>query len=101
MLTVLILAVVLSVVIALTLAFASRAFYVYEDPRLQDIIGMLPLANCGQCGNPGCKGMAESILREESRLTSCKPGDQPMRERIAAYLETHPDEEGEFTKAKM
>lgn len=98
---VLILAIVLSVVIALTLAFASRAFYVYEDPRLQDLIGMLPLANCGQCGNPGCKGMAESILREESRLTSCKPGDQPMRDKIKAYLEATPNEEGEFTKVKM
>lgn len=101
MAAVLILALVLSVVLALLLVFASKAFYVYEDPRLQEIIGMLPLANCGQCGNPGCKGMAESLLREESRLTSCKPGDQAMRERIAEYLKTTPNEDGEFTKVKM
>ena len=101
MIVVLILAVSLSVILAVILSFASEKLYVYEDPRLQDIISFLPLANCGQCGNPGCKGMAESILREDSKLTSCKPGTQEMREAIKEYLETHPNEDGEFTKAKM
>jgi electron transport complex protein RnfB len=98
---VLVLAVALSIIIALILSFASEAFYVYEDPRLQDLITLLPLANCGQCGNPGCKGMAESILAEESKLTSCKPGNQEMRDAIKEYLETHPNEDGEYTKVKM
>jgi len=98
---VIVLAVALSVIIAGVLAFASKALYVEEDPRLQDIVSMLPGINCGNCGNPGCKAMAESILAEESRLTSCKPGTQEMREEIAEYLKTHPDEEGEFTKVKM
>lgn len=101
MVIVLILAAALSVVIALILSFASEKLYVYEDPRLQDIINMLPLANCGQCGNPGCKGMAESILAQDARLSQCKPGDQDMRDRIAEYLTTHPDEDGEITKTKM
>jgi electron transport complex protein RnfB len=91
----------LSVSLAVILSFASQALYVPEDPRLNEIINLLPLANCGQCGNPGCKGMAEAILSENTRLTSCKPGDQAMRERIREYLETHPDEEGNFVKVKM
>jgi electron transport complex protein RnfB len=92
---------VLSVALALLLSFASKVLHVEEDPRLQDIIDMLPNQNCGLCGNPGCKGMAESILREDSKLTQCKPGDQAMRDDIKEYLETHPNEAGEFVKVKM
>jgi len=95
------LALSLSIGLAIILSFASDALHVPEDPRLNDLINLLPLANCGQCGNPGCKGMAEAILSENTRLTACKPGDQSMRERIRDYLQTHPDENGEFTKVKM
>jgi len=99
--TVLILAAVISVVLALLLSLASTVLHVEEDPRLQDIIDLLPNQNCGLCGNPGCKGMAEAILREDAKLSQCKPGDQPMREEIKEYLESHPDESGEFVKVKM
>ena len=95
------LALSLSIGLAVILSFASEALHVPEDPRLNDLINLLPLANCGQCGNPGCKGMAEAILSENTRLTACKPGDQAMRERIREYLQTHPDDNGEFTKVKM
>ena len=45
--------------------------------------------------------MAESILIEESKLTQCKPGTAEMREEIKEFLETHPDESGEYVKVKM
>lgn len=101
MTTVIILSVVVSVVLALLLSFASVALHVEEDPRLQDIIDMLPNQNCGLCGNPGCKGMANAILREDSKLSQCKPGDQEMRESIRDYLNEHPDDSGEYVKVKM
>lgn len=101
MTTVIILSVVISVVLALTLSLASVLLYVEEDPRLQDVVDMLPNQNCGLCGNPGCKAMAEAILNEDSKLSQCKPGDQEMRDDIKEYLESHPDESGEFVKVKM
>jgi len=45
--------------------------------------------------------MAESILIEESRLSQCKPGTAEMREEIKEYLESNPDESGEYVKVKM
>ena len=99
--TVLVLGVVLSVVLALLLSVSSVIFHVEEDPRLQELLDMLPNQNCGLCGNPGCKAMAESILIEESKLTQCKPGTAEMREEIKEFLETHPDESGEYVKVKM
>ena len=98
---IIILSLALSLVLALILSFASTALEVEEDPRLQDILDMLPNANCGACGNPGCKGMADAILREDARLSQCKPGDQDMREDIRDYLLDHPDEAGELVKVKM
>jgi len=98
---VIILALVVSVGLALLLSFASVALHVDEDPRVQDITDLLPNQNCGLCGNPGCKAMAVSILDEGSRLSQCKPGDQEMRELIKEYLEDHPDESGEYVKVKM
>ncbi len=98
---VIILALVVSVLLAALLSFASVALYVDEDPRLQDIVDLLPNQNCGLCGNPGCKAMAQAILDEDAKLSQCKPGDQEMRELIKEYLEESPDESGEFVKVKM
>ena len=100
-LIVIILAAVISIVLALLLSFASVALSVDEDPRLQDVVDMLPNQNCGLCGNPGCRAMGQAILNEDAKLTQCKPGDQEMREAIKAYLEEHPDENGEYVKVKM
>ena len=98
---VIILALVVSVLLAALLSFASVALHVDEDPRLQDIVDLLPNQNCGLCGNPGCKAMAQAILDEDAKLSQCKPGDQEMRELIKEYLEESPDESGEFVKVKM
>lgn len=98
---VIILSVVVSVALALLLSFASVALHVEEDPRLQDIVDMLPNQNCGLCGNPGCKAMANAILHEDSKLSQCKPGDLEMRENIRDYLAEKPNESGEYVKVKM
>ena len=98
---VIILSLILSITLALLFWGASILFYVEEDPRLRDLIDLLPNQNCGMCGNPGCKGMAEAILQEDARLTQCKPSTKEMRQEIAQYLKTHPDEAGDYVKVKM
>jgi electron transport complex protein RnfB len=100
-LPVILLTLIISIALALLLWGASVILHVDEDPRLQDVMDLLPNQNCGLCGNPGCKGMAEAILAGEVRLSQCKPGDQAMREEIRDYLAEHPDENGEYVKVKM
>lgn len=101
MLLLLVIGLGLSIIIGLLLSVSEDLLAVEEDPRLNEVIALLPNINCGACGNPGCKGMAESILREDARLGQCKPGNQEMREEIAEYLRTTPNEDGDFTKVKM
>ncbi len=101
MVVVIVLALVVSISLALLLSLASVALYVDEDPRLQDLVDLLPNQNCGLCGNPGCKAMAQAILDEDAKLSQCKPGTLEMREDIRDYLADHPNEAGELVKVKM
>lgn len=100
LIVIVILAVVLSAILAFALSFADTKLAVDEDYRIKEVANMLPNANCGACGNPGCRGMAEALLNGDSKLTQCKPGTQEMREQIAEYISTHPNEDGEYTKVK-
>jgi len=61
----------LGVVIGTVLVIASKAFYVYEDPQVVAINDVLPGANCGGCGFPGCNANAEAIVNGESDVNSC------------------------------
>ena len=36
------------------LALAAQKFKVEEDPKVAEILEVLPGANCGACGFPGC-----------------------------------------------
>lgn len=42
---------------------ASKRFAVYEDPRIAQVGELLPGANCGGCGFPGCAGMADALVK--------------------------------------
>ncbi len=44
------------------LLVAARRFYVFEDPRIARIEDLLPGANCGACGLPGCKAYSEALV---------------------------------------
>ena len=56
----------LTLLLAGMLIMANRKLYVYEDPRIEVVEEMLPHANCGACGYPGCRPFAESLVSGES-----------------------------------
>jgi len=39
--------------------------------RLEDILQNLPGINCGSCGAPNCRALAEDIVNGEARITDC------------------------------
>lgn len=72
---------------AIVLFVASKKFAVYEDPRIGEVAEVLPQANCGGCGYPGCAGFAEACVKAgslEGKL--CPVGGQPVMARVAAIL---------------
>ncbi|MBO5846401.1 MAG: Fe-S cluster domain-containing protein [Bacteroidales bacterium] len=56
----------IGLLLALVLFLAAKAFYVEEDPRIDQVQEVLPGANCGGCGYPGCRGFAEACVKSSS-----------------------------------
>ena len=76
----------LTFLLALMLVLANKKLYVYEDPRIDAVEEMLPHANCGACGYPGCRPFAEALVKGEALPGKCTVSTEEGRERIANYL---------------
>jgi electron transport complex protein RnfB len=70
------------------LAIASRVFAVYRDPRVEQIASLLPGANCGACGLPGCQAYAEAAVSSGTLPAACPAASGEAREAIADILGT-------------
>ncbi len=79
--------VVLGVLSAVILYFIAQKFNVWEDPRIDQVEPMLPGANCGGCGMPGCRALAEALVKQDdiSNLY-CPVGGTEVMQGIASFL---------------
>lgn len=62
---------VLGIAFGAGLAVAARKLAVKSDPRVDEIETLLPGANCGACGYPGCRGLAEAIAGGSAPVNAC------------------------------
>lgn len=76
----------LCVALATVLALAHRTLHVEEDPRIDRVTDLLPGANCGACGLPGCRAFAEGVVSGELQPGQCTVADPDARAFIASYL---------------
>ena len=65
---------------------ASKKLYVYEDPRIDQVEDMLPHANCGACGFPGCRPFAEALVSGQVLPGKCSVSSDEGRSAIASFL---------------
>ncbi len=73
-------------VFAILIALANRRLWVWEDPRIDVVAGMLPNANCGACGLPGCRAFAEQAVGGQVTPSQCTVGSDEVHQAIAAFL---------------
>jgi len=80
----------IGLIAALVLYLLSKKFAVKEDPRLGQVQEVLPGANCGGCGFPGCGGLAAACVKAADAGSleglNCPVGGQPVMEKVAAIL---------------
>ena len=80
---------------AVVLSVANKYISVKEDPRIGQVTGLLPGANCGGCGYAGCADYARAIVQNGASLTCCSVGGADVSNAIASALGRLPGETAE------
>jgi Na+-translocating ferredoxin:NAD+ oxidoreductase RNF subunit RnfB len=81
----------IALISAIILFFIAKAFKVEEDPLIDEVAENLPGANCGGCGYPGCRGLADAIVKAGSlEGLNCPAGGSDTMTRIAEILGVTP-----------
>jgi len=73
---------------ALGLSVAEKKLHVDEDMRIIRIVELLPGANCGACGYPGCSNFAENIVKGNAPFDGCPVCNSDNLDEIAAIMGT-------------
>ena len=80
----------IALVAAAVLFVCSKKFAVKEDPRIAQVSAVLPQANCGGCGFPGCSGMADALVKAADGGSleglNCPVGGSAVMEQVADLL---------------
>jgi Na+-translocating ferredoxin:NAD+ oxidoreductase RNF subunit RnfB len=76
----------LTFMLASLLVVAHQKLRVEEDPRIDVVEEMLPSANCGACGYPGCRPFAEALVAGETSPGKCTVSTEDGRAQIASFL---------------
>ncbi len=78
---------ILGTLAAVVLYFVAQKFKVIEDPRIDQVEEVLPAANCGGCGFPGCRAFAEALVKSDdiSNL-NCPVGGSETMNKAAGIL---------------
>ena len=71
----------------MVLYVVAEKFKVEEDPRIDEVEKVLPGANCGGCGQAGCRAFAQHCVKSES-LDSCycPVGGNDVMQKVAGVL---------------
>lgn len=79
---------IVGLVIGVLLGIASIIFAVKIDERVLAVYEALPHFNCGSCGYPGCKGMAQGLVNSEVPISNCKPSKPDRKQKIKEILDS-------------
>ena len=77
---------ILGMVFGIGLAIASDKFAVKVDPRIDSINEVLPGANCGACGQPGCSGFAQAVVEGKAPVSGCTVGQASVAKLVASIM---------------
>lgn len=80
----------IGLILAVSIFVVGKKFAVVEDPRIGQVAEVLPGANCGGCGFPGCGGMAAACVKAADAGSldglNCPVGGADCMKQIAGIL---------------
>lgn len=72
--------------LGLMLSLASKVFHVKRDERIDEICEILPSANCGGCGYPGCANYAKAVVEGTAASNLCVAGGEEVTKKISDIM---------------
>ncbi len=75
----------IALLFSVIISIAHKKLRVEVDPRVELINEILPGANCGACGYPGCQNYAEAIVKGEAP-NKCSVGGPEVAAKIAEIM---------------
>lgn len=76
----------MGLVLGLVIGIAVKIFAVNTDPRVEEVEGLLPGANCGACGFAGCADFARALSEGSANPDDCPVSDPESLSAISALL---------------
>jgi RnfABCDGE-type electron transport complex B subunit len=76
----------IGLVLSVLLVIGRKVFYVEVDERQEKLMDILPGANCGGCGFPGCSGYATALVSGKADPAKCPPGGAELAAEIGEML---------------
>jgi electron transport complex protein RnfB len=76
----------LGLAVGVLLMVASRKFKVETNPLIDEILGVLPNANCGACGYAGCADFAQRVVNENAPINGCPVGGFEVAKQIGGIM---------------
>lgn len=92
---------VISGVLGVILAIASKVFEVKTDERVEKVLEILPGANCGGCGYAGCAALAEAIVKGDAPANACNAMTKEKANAICAIIGVDSAVEKERRRAQV
>jgi len=80
----------LATILGLILGYSAIRFRVEGDPIADQIDGLLPQTQCGQCSYAGCRPYAEAIAAGQAEINRCPPGGETTMIALADLLGRDP-----------
>lgn len=68
------------------LGIASKKLHVYVNPKIEQVLRVLPGVNCGACGYPGCSGFAKAVVDGKADSSGCIPGGAKTAHAVADII---------------
>lgn len=68
------------------IAVVNARFRVWEDPRIDAVRELLPGADCGACGQAGCRAFAEAVIDGRAAPAECTVMGPEEKDDVAGYL---------------
>lgn len=76
----------LGLILSIGLAIANQKLKVEEDPRVEEIVSVLPGLNCATCAFAACSGFAKALVEERAQANGCIPGGEEVANQVASIL---------------